>query len=144
MGRPIRGFVVALIGFFWIMRGFGLLLGGTSNNDDEQERISRMNDDETSSIPQSLILNDKIKREERRKSSVRIGSGINDDKSSLEIGEALDSQEEEMPITWDRETGERILNEDTSLEVKQAEEDLARAQEALHKAKLKESRSGLR
>ena len=44
-----------------------------------------------------------------------------------------------MPITWDRETGERLLNEDTSLEVKQAEENLARAQEALRKAKLKES-----
>ena len=134
------GFVVALIGFYWIMRGFGLLVGGRSNNDDEQERISRMNDDETSCIPQSLILNDKIKREERRRSSVRIGSGICSDRSPLEIGEASESPlpqstEEEMPITWDRETGERILNEDTNLEVKQAEENVARAQEALHKAK---------
>ena len=80
------GSVVALIGFCWIMRGFGLLMGGGSSNDDEQERISRMNDDETSCIPQSLILNDKIKREERRRSSVRIGSGIHDGRSPLEIG----------------------------------------------------------
>ena len=49
-----------------------------------------------------------------------------------------------MPITWDVETGERLVNEDTNSEVKQAEEDLARAQEALHKARLKESRAGLR
>ena len=49
-----------------------------------------------------------------------------------------------MPITWDIETGERLLNEEPNLEVKQAEENLARAQEALHKAKLKESRTGLR
>ena len=74
-------------------------------------------------IPQSLILNDKIKREERRRSSVRIGSGIGD-RSPLEIGGAsesplLQSTEEEMPITWDIETGERLLNEDTNLEVKQ-------------------------
>jgi len=67
----------------------------------------------------------------------------------LEIGrqasdQRLRSTEEEMPITWDIETGERLLNEDTNLEVKQAEENLIRAQEALHKAKLKESRSGLR
>ena len=61
-------------------------MGGGSSNDDEQERISRMNDDETSCIPQSLILNDKIKREERRRSSVRIGSGIHDGRSPLEIG----------------------------------------------------------
>ena len=97
-------------------------------------------------------MNDKIKREERRRSSVRNGSGIyGDRRSPLEIGrQASDpllqsaEAEEEMPITWDVETGERLVNEDTNLEVKQAEENLARAQDALHKAKLKESRAGLR
>jgi len=152
------GYVVAIIGFCWIMRGFGLLLGGNNDDNDlrgrlrqqaeadEQERINRMNDDDESCIPQSLILNDKIKREERRRSSVRNGSGIYGDRSPLEIGrQASDpllqsaEAEEEMPITWDVETGERLVNEDTNLEVKQAEENLARAQEALHKAKLKES-----
>ena len=129
------GFVVALIGFCWIMRGFGLLLGGgTSNNDDEQENMNRMNDDETSCIPRSLILNDKIKREERRRSSVRNSSGIYGVRSPLEIGRQasasdplLQSAEERMPqqwvsqldlkhvITWDPETGERIINEDTQI-----------------------------
>ena len=99
------GFVVALIGICWITRGFGLLLGGNNDdNNDEQERINRMNDDETSYIPQSLILNDKMKREERRSSSVRIGSGsgIYGDRSSLSLGQALESPllqsaEERMP-----------------------------------------------
>ena len=128
------GFAIVLIGISWITRGFRLLLGGNNDdNNDEQERISRrMNDDETSCIPQSLILNDKIKREERRRSSVKIGSGIyGDSRSSFEIGQALESPllqsaEEGMPqqwvsldlehvITWDPETGERIINEDTQI-----------------------------
>ena len=75
--RPSRsfGFVVVLIGIGWITRGFKLLMGGSfSNDDDEQERMNRRNDETRSCIPQSLILNDRIKREERRRSSTRIGS----------------------------------------------------------------------
>ena len=99
-----------------------MLLGGNNDdNNDEQERINRMNDDETSYIPQSLILNDKMKREERRSSSVRIGSGsgIYGDRSSL--APLLQSAEERMPqqwvsldlkhvITWDPEIRNRRAN----------------------------------
>jgi hypothetical protein len=51
---------------------------------------------------------------------------IHDNRSSLEIGEALESPllqstEEGMSITWDIETGERILKEGTNLEVKQVD-----------------------
>ena len=34
------GYVVAIIGFCWIMRGFGLLLGG--NNDDDNDLRGRL------------------------------------------------------------------------------------------------------
>ena len=83
------GFVVALIGICWITRGFGLLLGGNNDdNNDEQERINRRT----------------MMRQERRSSSVRIGSGsgIYGDRSSLSLGQALESPllqsaEERMP-----------------------------------------------
>ena len=130
-----------LIGIRWVITGLMLLMGGSSDSG---------SDNDISCIAQSLISNDKRKRESRRSTSAARSSIFG---SSLEIGEAesplLQSAEEEIPIPISSETISRrtllwqglddndnntILNED-NLEVRQEEEDLARAQEALHNSK---------